>query len=112
MGKKIAFLGDTGYAPFFAELGARFGPFDLVLIPIGAYRPRALMQGVHLDPEEAVQVHLDMKARRSIAMHWGTFLLADDPLHEAPQLLEQAKKNAGVGGDLFRVQRTGETVVL
>ena len=111
-GRKVAFLGDTGYAPFFAELGERFGPFDLALIPIGAYRPRTLMQGVHLNPEEAVRVHQDLKAKRSLAMHWGTFLLADDPLQEAPQLLEHARQKHGVDSREFEVLRIGQTISL
>ncbi len=111
MGRKVVFLGDTGYAPFLAELGERFGPVDLALIPIGAYRPRLLMRGVHLDPREALNVHFELKSKRSVAMHWGTFLLADDPLHEAPQMLELAKKAAGVGGDTFVTLRVGETLL-
>jgi N-acyl-phosphatidylethanolamine-hydrolysing phospholipase D len=76
-GFKFFFAGDSGYTPFFKEIGARFGPFDLAAIPIGAYEPRWFMRFHHLSPEEAVKVHLDVKSKKSIAIHWGTFVLAD-----------------------------------
>ena len=56
------FAGDTGYHPEFRAIGERLGPFDLALIPIGAYDPRWFMRPVHLDAEEAVQVALDLRA--------------------------------------------------
>ena len=54
---KVAFLGDSGYASFFAGVGERFGPLDLAFIPIGAYEPRWFMQPLHMNPDEAVLVH-------------------------------------------------------
>jgi N-acyl-phosphatidylethanolamine-hydrolysing phospholipase D len=109
-GRKIAFLGDTGYAPFFAGLGERFGPLDLTFIPIGAYQPRWIMQPLHMDPEEAVLVHSELRSKRSIAMHWGTFVLADDPLSEAPRLLKAARSAAGLTQEEFSLPRLGETI--
>ena len=110
--RRLVFLGDTGYAPFFAEIGEMFGPIDLAMIPIGAYRPAWFMRPLHLDPAEAVQVHRDLKAKHSVAMHWGTFLLADDPLGEPALLFEKARQDAGVPSDAFRVLGIGETVVV
>lgn len=60
---RLYFSGDTGYGPVFAGLGARYGPFDLAMVPIGAYRPEAMMKRVHADPEEAVALGLDLRAR-------------------------------------------------
>ena len=111
-GRKVAFLGDSGYGPFFAGLGERFGSLDLALIPIGAYHPRSLMRTLHMTPEEAVSVHRDLRSSRSIAMHWGTFALADDPLAEAPQLLAAARKVASLTEQDFSVLRIGETVLI
>ena len=107
------FAGDTGYSKDFGDIGAKFGGFDLAAIPIGAYAPRWFMQIMHLDPAEAVQVHKDVKARRSVAIHWGTFAnLTDESLYEPPQRLAEERKKAGVPDDAFFVLRHGETRVL
>lgn len=108
--RSVYFAGDTGYAPIFREIGERFGGFDLAMIPIGCYNPRWLMHPVHLDPAEAVQVHLDVRSRQSIACHWGTFRLADEPLSEPPALLAQEVARAGVGKDQFQAIRPGQSI--
>ena len=75
------FGGDTAYSPDFKDTKKHFAPrqgatsgggFDLALLPIGAYAPRWFMREQHANPEEAVQIHLDLGAKRSVAMHWGT----------------------------------------
>jgi N-acyl-phosphatidylethanolamine-hydrolysing phospholipase D len=107
------FAGDAGYSKDFGDIGAKFGGFDLAAIPIGAYAPRWFMQIMHLDPAEAVQVHKDVKARRSLAIHWGTFAnLTDESLYEPPQRLAEERKKAGVPDDAFFVLRHGETRAL
>ncbi|XP_030210074.1 N-acyl-phosphatidylethanolamine-hydrolyzing phospholipase D isoform X3 [Gadus morhua] len=75
---RFFFAGDTGYCSSFAEIGLRYGPFDLAAIPIGAYLPRDVMLGQHVDPEEAVQIHEDVRAKHSVGVHWGTFALAHE----------------------------------
>ena len=57
-GKRIFFAGDTGYAKHFKEIGNKYGHFDLALLPIGAYEPRWFMKPYHINPDEAVQIHL------------------------------------------------------
>ena len=74
--KRMYFAGDTGYCPAFKEIGQRYGPFDLAFIPIGAYEPRWFMGPQHVDPEQAVQIHVDVRAKQSIGVHWATFALA------------------------------------
>jgi L-ascorbate metabolism protein UlaG (beta-lactamase superfamily) len=107
------FAGDTGYSKDFQDIRAKFGGFDLAAIPIGAYAPRWFMQIMHLDPAEAVQVHKDINARRSLAIHWGTFAnLTDEILYEPPQRLAEERKKAGLSEDDFFVLRHGETRVL
>jgi len=110
-GRRRAFFGgDTGYsAVHFKEIGERFGTIDLALIPIGGYEPRWFMSKQHVNPEEAVQIHLDLKARRSLGMHWGTFQLTDEPLDQAVADLEAARNKFGVGERQFFVLRHGET---
>lgn len=56
-GHKIYYSGDTGYCGLFKEIGAMFGPFDLSVLPIGAYEPRELLKPQHISPEEAVRIH-------------------------------------------------------
>ncbi len=71
---RVFFGGDTGYTPAFAELGARMGPFDLTLLPIGAYNDA--WHAIHMDPEEAVRAHGDLGGRVLLPIHWATFNLA------------------------------------
>jgi N-acyl-phosphatidylethanolamine-hydrolysing phospholipase D len=108
--RTIYFAGDTGYSPSFTEIGERFGGFDLAMLPIGAYQPRWLMKPVHLNPRDAVQAHLDLKSRLSIACHWGTFKLTDEPLSEPPALLARELALKQVDPADFRVMRVGETI--
>ncbi|MCU0870454.1 MAG: MBL fold metallo-hydrolase [Burkholderiales bacterium] len=107
-GRSVFFAGDTGYSDDFKDIRRRLGPVDLALLPIGAYDPRWFMAVMHVNPEEAVRIHGDLDARRSIAMHWGTFILTDEPMDEPPQRLEQALDAAGVVRDRFTVMKHGE----
>lgn len=109
---RFFFAGDSGYGPHFREIGEKLGPFDLSAIPIGAYEPRWFMKNHHMNPEEAVMVHHDVRSRKSVAMHWGTFMLTDEPLDEPPQLLRKAMKEQGVADKEFLVLRHGETIVI
>lgn len=106
---RFYFAGDTGYTPDFADIAARMGPMDLAALPIGAYEPRWFMQPMHVNPAEAVQAHLDLRARHSVAMHWGTFRLTEEPLDEPPRALAGALQAAGVPPERFWLLRVGET---
>jgi N-acyl-phosphatidylethanolamine-hydrolysing phospholipase D len=108
-GRRIFFAGDTGYSPDFAEIGLRLGPMDLSLLPIGAYQPRWFMQAMHVDPEEAVRIHMDVKSRQSVAMHWGTFQLTEEPPDQPPQKLAEALRRHAVPAERFWVLQHGET---
>jgi len=108
--KSIYFAGDTGYSTTFCEIGEKFGGVDLAMIPIGAYRPRWLMQSMHLSPEEAVQAHVDLGSRLSIACHWGTFQMADEPLDEPPVLLRHELSRRHIEAKRFRVLGIGESI--
>jgi len=106
---RFFFAGDTGYSPDFKDIGERLGFVDLAAIPIGAYDPRWFMQIMHVNPEEAVKIHQDLRARHSVAMHWGTFILTDEPLDEPPHRLAQARRDAGISPESFFVMKHGET---
>jgi len=109
---RFYFAGDSGYQPIFKEIGRRLGPFDLSAIPIGAYEPRWFMKYHHLSPEEAVEVHVDVESKKSVAIHWGTFPLSDEPLDEPPGKLRSALERKGIPNSDFLVLKHGETVVL
>ncbi len=72
--RRVYFGGDSGYTPAYADIGAAYGPFDLTVLPIGAYDPR--WRDVHLDPEEAVMAHRALRGRVLLPIHWATFDLA------------------------------------
>jgi len=106
---KVFFAGDTGYSPFFKEIGKHFGPLSVSIIPIGAYQPRWFMKPVHVNPPEAVKIHQDTNALQSIASHWGTFKLSDEPIGEPPPYLKKALKEMGIDEDGFLIMALGET---
>lgn len=108
-GRRYFFGGDFGYSRDLADAAARFNGFDLAMIPIGAYEPRWFMKVMHVNPEEAVQSHIDLEARFSVAMHWGTFRLTDEPLDEPPARFVEARTRAGVPEERFFMMRHGET---
>lgn len=103
----IYFAGDSGYGAFFKQIGEKFGKMRLALIPIGAFKPEWFMGNIHCSPEEAVQIHLDVNAEQSLAIHHSTFLLADDGQTEPIDLLEKAKILRGVANDAFFVLKEG-----
>jgi L-ascorbate metabolism protein UlaG (beta-lactamase superfamily) len=111
-GVTIYFAGDSGYSPHFAAIGARCPGIDVALIPIGAYEPRWFMSPVHMNPDEAVRAHVDVQARVSLAMHFGTFQLTDEGIDEPVRALAAARETHGVGADAFRALAFGETLTL
>lgn len=79
------------------------------MIPIGAYQPRYIMEPMHMNPEEAVQALIDAGCRRSVAMHWGTFLLSDEPMGEPPLRFRDALKTRGLDESLHQVGAVGQS---
>jgi L-ascorbate metabolism protein UlaG (beta-lactamase superfamily) len=102
---RVFFGGDTGYTPAFAGIGARFGPFDLTLQPIGAYNDA--WHAIHMDPEEAVRAHGDLGGQVLVPIHWATFNLAFHRWAEPVQRLLSAAEARGVQ---VVVPRPGERV--
>lgn len=103
----VFFGGDTGYTPAFAEIGARYGPFDLTLLPIGAYGDS--WPDIHLHPEDAVRAHGDVGGGVLVPMHWATFNLAFHGWAEPVRRLCAAAERTGVR---VAVPRPGERLEL
>lgn len=106
---KIYFAGDTAKGMHDKMLADRFGGFDLSLIPIGAYEPRWFMKYSHLNPEEAVQVHIETGSKFTIGGHFGTVQLTDEGIDEPTEALKEALKQAGIPESEFIVPHFGET---
>jgi N-acyl-phosphatidylethanolamine-hydrolysing phospholipase D len=113
--KSVWFAGDTGYRtvpegidelgpgfdalpknPHFAQIGDLRGPFDLGLIPIGAYHPRFMYSPVHASPLDAVEIFQDTKCKKALGMHWGAWALTSEPVEEPPEKLKEALKHKGL----------------
>ncbi|KAK3987564.1 beta-lactamase superfamily domain-containing protein [Cladorrhinum sp. PSN332] len=133
--KSVWFGGDTGYrkvpqpspanplpdyystefdalprCPQFKQIGERRGPFDLGLIPIGAYHPRWLFSWMHADPYDAVEIFKDTKCKKAMGIHWGTWVLTSEEVQEPPELLKKALKKSGIAETgVFDVCAVGET---
>ncbi|EGC38401.1 hypothetical protein DICPUDRAFT_93840 [Dictyostelium purpureum] len=105
------FAGDTAYNDkLFKVIGHHYGPFNFALIPIGAYdMVREFMRHNHIDPEEAVRIHKEIKSKRSFGVHWGTFILTCEPLLEPPKKLYEESQKQGLKENEFFVSKIGET---
>jgi N-acyl-phosphatidylethanolamine-hydrolysing phospholipase D len=107
--RRFYFSGDTGYFAGLAEIGAALGPFDLAAVTIGAYLPQAMMRPYHLDPEQAARAARDLRAKRVVGVHFGSFDLSDEPLDEPPRLFRAAARAAGYADTDAWILRIGET---
>lgn len=105
----IWFSGDTADGPVFDEVARRAGPFDLVLVAIGAYEPRKLMKGAHINPQEAVNLARKLGAQTAIGMHWGTIRLTVEEPFDTPTLFRKAAQNQGFGAENAITLQVGET---
>ncbi|WHY03109.1 MBL fold metallo-hydrolase [Neobacillus sp. DY30] len=105
--QRIYTSGDGGYGPHFKRIGEKYGPFDLTLMEGGQYDQR--WSAIHMQPEESVQAHLDVKGKDMMLIHWGAFTLAyhtwTDPIDRAIRAAEE-KEVTLIAPNL------GETVVL
>lgn len=131
-GKRVWFAGDSGYravpeqleghddydaeyadlprCPAFSQIGNHRGPFDLGLIPIGAYLPRWIMSPMHANPFDSVDMFRDTGCKRALGMHWGTFVLTEEDVLAPPKLLKAALKQSNVAEEgIFDICDIGET---
>ncbi|KAI2636718.1 Metallo-hydrolase/oxidoreductase [Xylaria nigripes] len=117
--KTVWFGGDTGYrtvpkmpdnrtddwgpeyqnlpvCPQFRQIGEHLGSIDLGLIPIGAYSPRHIFSNMHANPFDSVEIFRDTGCKRAMGIHWGTWMLTEEPPLEPPELLKEALKRRGL----------------
>jgi L-ascorbate metabolism protein UlaG (beta-lactamase superfamily) len=87
--QSVYFAGCTGFGPHFEQIAKKNGRIDVAMLPIGAFRPRWFMESSHLSPADVIKAHEKLKAKRSIAIHFGTFKLGDDGYTEPVDLLKQ-----------------------
>jgi L-ascorbate metabolism protein UlaG (beta-lactamase superfamily) len=94
---RVYFGGDTGYTGSFSDIGTEHGPFDLTVLPIGAYNKS--WPDIHMNPEEALRAHRDLNGDNSgvlMPIHWATFRLAPHPWAEPAERLTEAAAAEGV----------------
>jgi L-ascorbate metabolism protein UlaG (beta-lactamase superfamily) len=106
----IYFAGDTGYGEFFKQISQKYHPIKLAMLPIGAYLPRWFMSPIHISPEEAVQIHMELNAEKSVAIHFGAFPLGDDGMDQPIRDLIKARNKYQV--ENFYVLSEGESMLL
>lgn len=108
-GRTLFHCGDSAFFPGFREIGEHHN-IDIALLPIGAYEPPTGRE-VHMNPEEAVRAFIELKAKRLVPMHYGTFPLGYEPMHEPPQRLLAAAREHGIE-DKILVMTEGKPVVV
>lgn len=102
---RVWYSGDTGFAPEFAEIGKRLGPFDATLLDTGQYNPA--WPDNHLGPELAVEAHRLVGGKTLIPIHWALFNLAPHAWTEPPERILAAARCAGVR---LAMPRPGESI--
>jgi len=107
--RTVYFAGDTARFEGFREIGERSGPLDVALLPIGAYEPEWFMRPQHLTPEDAGEAFLDSGARLLAAIHWGTYVLADEATDAPPRRLETWWNQEKRDGREIWIPAIGET---
>lgn len=105
--KSVYFAGDTGYAHHFKEINSHFPSFDVCLMPIGAYKPKFIMEWAHTSPEEAIQAFHELNGKTFIPMHYGTFDLSDEPASEPKNIIHEFKQQNKLNGELA-ILKVGE----
>ena len=108
--KKILFACDTGYGEIYKELGEKYGPIDLTMINIGAYNFKPMFDKTiyHTTPEEALNVAQDLKSKKVLGMHWGTFVLSLEPIMEPPIRFKDSAEKYGFSKEDAIIFKIGE----
>jgi N-acyl-phosphatidylethanolamine-hydrolysing phospholipase D len=113
--RAVFFAGDTALHPEFAAIGQRCGPFELAILPIGAYEPRWFMGSVHMNPEDCIEAMSQLASTQNgqrlimAAAHWGTFKLTDEPMDEPPKRMRELWQSVGQDARHLWIMHHGET---
>ena len=112
-GKKLLFGCDTGIGNIYKDIGNKYGPIDLTFINIGAYNFYPIMPYkdksiYHTNPEEALEVAKNLKSKKVIGMHWGTFVLSLEPIMEPPLRFKANAEKYGFKKEDAIIYRIGE----
>lgn len=108
-GLSVYYGGDTGYSNHFVEIPELFGAPDYALLGIGAYKPRWFMQPNHISPYDSLTASVEMRAKVTIPMHYGTFDLSDEPLSDPPSVFASEARKRGIR---VEIPALGEVVKL
>jgi N-acyl-phosphatidylethanolamine-hydrolysing phospholipase D len=114
----VLFAGDTALHPEFASIAKKCGPFQVAILPIGAYEPRWFMGPVHMNPEDCMVAIEQLRPTGTgerlvlVGAHWGTFKLTDEPIDEPPTRMRDNWRNRGLAEDDLWVMQHGETRTL
>ena len=109
-GIKIFFACDTGYGNIYKELGKKYGPIDITMINIGAYNFKPMLDKsiYHTTPEEALKVAKDLKSKKVMGTHWGTFVLSLEPIMEPPVRFKESAEEYGFDKEDAIIFKIGE----
>jgi L-ascorbate metabolism protein UlaG (beta-lactamase superfamily) len=108
----VYFAADTGYGPFFQDIRQKIGAPTLALLPIGVYEPRWFMSPIHMSPQDAVQAHIDLQAKQSMGIHYGTFRLGDEPFEAPKKDLQEELQRRHLSLDEFWILKPGEGKII
>jgi N-acyl-phosphatidylethanolamine-hydrolysing phospholipase D len=107
--KRIYYNGDSGYFSGFTEIGNRFGPFDLSILPIGGYEPHDLLKPIRMNPVEAVQASLDLRSMKTLGIRWGTFKQTEEAIDEPPKKFNEEVARRKLPEDSYWLFMLGDT---
>ena len=112
-GKKILFACDTGIGDIYKSIGQKYGPIDLTFINIGAYNFYPIMPYkdksiYHTNPEEALEIAQNLKSKKVVGMHWGTFVLSLEPIMEPPKRFKASANKYGFKKEDVLIYKIGE----
>jgi L-ascorbate metabolism protein UlaG (beta-lactamase superfamily) len=109
----ICFIGDTGYdEALFKKIGSKYSGMKISIIPIGSYEPRWFMKDIHVNPEEAVKIHVDLNTKLSIASHFATFQLSDESYEKPVEDLKKALNMHGMTTNDFVAMKNGQYIIV